>query len=310
MQKIKFEYKFTAIYILIGGLWIIFSDSMLASLIKDPEHLTTFQTYKGWFYVIITSVLFLIILRKHLKQQRRAEMRAKESDSLKTAFLRNISHEIRTPMNSIIGFSALLNEDNILETKKAEYLRIINNSSNQLLSIVNEILDISLIETGNLNVIEKKVSLNRMIDETYEYFRPLMKSSIEFMFHKALDDEHSIVLTDEIKVRKVLSNMINNALKFTDRGHILFGYSLVNREIKFFVEDTGIGIPQKFIPNLFDRFQKAEINPGKFYEGLGLGLSICKGNIELLNGKIWVESEPGKGSRFYFTIPYKPVTDN
>ena len=101
--------------------------------------------------------------------------------------------------------------------------------------------------------------------------------------------------------------MINNALKFTDSGQISFGYELEGDELKFFVEDTGIGIPEKFIPNLFNRFQKAEYDPGKFYEGIGLGLSVCKGNIEVMKGRIWVESEPGKGSKFYFTVPYKPV---
>ncbi|HLN54662.1 MAG TPA: ATP-binding protein [Bacteroidales bacterium] len=307
MQKLKFEYKFTAIYILLGCLWITFSDKILAALVTDPDLQTTFQTYKGWFYVIVTSVLFYFILKSHLTKQRNAELKAKESDLLKTAFLRNISHEIRTPMNSIIGFSSLLNEDNIPDSRKSEYLRIINSSSNQLLNIVNEILDISLIETGNLNVIEKKVNLNKLIDEVYQYFRPLMRNSIDFSQKKGLDDEHCNILTDELKVRKVLSNMINNALKFTERGHISFGYETDGNELKFFVEDTGIGIPGKFIPSLFNRFEKAEFNQGKFYEGLGLGLSICKGNIDLLNGKIWVDSEAGKGSKFFFTIPYKPV---
>lgn len=307
MQKTRFEYKFTAVYVLLGCLWIIFSDTILASLVKNPDLLTTFQTYKGWFYVLITSALFYFILKKHLTQQRNAERKAKESDLLKTAFLRNISHEIRTPMNSIIGFTTLLNENNIPDTKKSEYLRIIKSSSNQLLNIVNEILDISLIETGNLNVIEKKVNLNTMINEVYQYFRPIIKNSIDFLQTKGLNDEQCDVLTDELKIRKVLSNMISNALKFTEKGHILFGYTVEANELKFFVEDTGIGIPEKFRPNLFNRFEKAEFIPGKLYEGLGLGLSICKGNIDLMNGRIWVDSEAGKGSKFYFTVPYKPV---
>jgi len=302
----RFEYRFAAIYILLGGTWIIFSDELLASFIKDPELMTTFQTYKGWFYVLITSLLFFYILKGHISKLRKAENKARESDLLKTAFLKNISHEIRTPMNSIIGFAALLDGNNITESKKSEYLQIINNSSHQLLDIVNEILDISLIETRSLNVVEKKVSINRLIDEIHEYFRPLLRSNIDLLNHKGLDDEQATVITDGLKIRKILSNLINNALKFTERGHISFGYVLEENEMVFFVEDTGIGIPEKFRPNLFTRFQKAEYDPGKLYEGLGLGLSICKGYIELLNGRIWVDSEPGKGSKFYFTLPYKP----
>ncbi len=307
MSKTRFEYRFTAIYILLGGMWIIFSDELLASFIKDPEILTTFQTYKGWFYVLVTSLLFFYILKAHIGKLRAAENKARESDSLKTAFLRNISHEIRTPMNSIIGFSALLNENNISEGKKSEYLKVINGSSHQLLNIVNEILDISMIETGNLKVFEKKANINMIVDELDGYFRPLIKQNVVFKHTKGLDNEHSNTIADELKIRKVLSNMIDNALKFTEKGDVSFGYVLEENELIFFVEDTGIGIPEKFRPNLFNRFQKAESDPGRLYDGLGLGLSICKGYVELMKGKIWVDSEEGKGSKFYFTMPYNPV---
>ena len=310
MPKTRFEYKFTAIYIILGGAWIIFSDELLVSFIKDPALLTTFQTYKGWFYVLITSLLFYYILKGHIGKLRAAENKARESDLLKTAFLRNISHEIRTPMNSIIGFSSLLKENNLSEAKKVEYLQIINNSSHQLLNIVNEILDISLIETGNIIVLEKKVNMNMLVDEIDEYFRPLKKKNIVMKNIKGLNDERSNVITDEMKIRKVLSNMIDNALKFTEKGFISFGYVVEQKELLFFVEDTGIGIPEQFRQYLFTRFQKAEYDPSVLYEGLGLGLSICKGYIELLKGRIWVESSPGKGSKFCFTVPFKPVTDD
>lgn len=307
MQEIRFEYKITALYILIGGLWISFSDMLLGYFVRDSELLTTLQTYKGWFYVLITSILFYLILKRHLVRLREAELRARESDNLKTAFLRNISHEIRTPMNSIIGFAALLEEDGIPDKKKSEYLRTINNSSNQLLNIVNEILDISLIETGNLNVIEKQVFLNKVMEELHSFFKPLIKPGIEFNLEKGLADKDSFIISDELKIRKVLDNIINNALKFTNKGHISFGYKLKNNELEFYIEDSGIGINEKFLPNIFSRFQKAENALEKIYEGLGLGLSISKGNIDLLKGRIWVDSSPGKGSTFYFTIPYRLV---
>jgi signal transduction histidine kinase len=307
MQEIRFEYKITALYFLIGGLWISFSDMLLGSFVKDPELLTTLQTYKGWFYVLITSILFYLILKRHLVRLRDAEFRARESDNLKTAFLRNISHEIRTPMNSIIGFATLLNENDIPDIKKSEYLKTINTSANQLLNIVNEILDISLIETGNLGVIEKQVFLNKVMEELHSFFKPLIKPGIEFYLEKGLADKDSFIISDEIKIRKVLTNILNNSLKFTEKGQISFGYKLKQNELEFFIEDSGIGIPEEFIPNIFNRFQKAENPIEKLYEGLGLGLSISKGNIDLLKGKIWVDSSPGKGSTFYFTIPYRLV---
>ena len=307
MQEIRFEYKITALYFLFGGLWIFFSDMLLGYFVRDPELLTTLQTYKGWFYVLITSILFYLILKRHLVRLREAEFRARESDNLKTAFLRNISHEIRTPMNSIIGFATLLNENDIPAIKKSEYLKTINNSSNQLLNIVNEILDISLIETGNLGVIEKQVFLNKVMEELHSFFKPLIKPGIEFYLEKGLADKDSFIISDEIKIRKVLTNIINNALKFTEKGQISFGYKLKQNELEFFIDDSGIGIPEEFIPNIFNRFQKAENPLDKLYEGLGLGLSISKGNIDLLKGKIWVDSSPGKGSTFYFTIPYRLV---
>jgi signal transduction histidine kinase len=308
MTKIKFEYRITVLYILLGSLWILFSDELLFSMIKDPEVLTTMQTYKGWFFVLMSALVFYFILRTHLNRLRRAEFRARKSDALKTAFLRNVSHEIRTPMNSIVGFATLLYNDGIPIEKKSEYLKIISNSSKQLLDIVNEILDSSLIETGNLTVNEKKVDLNKLIDEVYLSFQPLTRPEVEFLVNKGMKDGDSLIITDELMVKKVLSNIINNAVKFTETGHIAVSYVVRDNEIEFSIEDTGIGIPAEFIPNLFTHFQKADTSKSQYYDGLGLGLSISKGTIDLLKGRMWAESSPGKGSVFYFTIPYKPVT--
>jgi signal transduction histidine kinase len=307
IKKIKFEYRITFLYLLFGGLWIIFSDKLLELMVHDSKLVFELQTYKGWVFVIVTSFLFYKLLKSHLQKLRIAEAKAKESDDLKTAFLRNISHEIRTPMNSIIGFSTLLNENDLTELKKAEYLKIINNSSNQLLNIVNEILDISMLETGNLTVVEKKVNLNQLFDDVYSFFSPLIKNEIDFSNYKDLEDSKSNILTDEGKLKKILTNLINNALKFTEKGHIRFGYRVNTNELLFFVEDTGIGIPEDFVPYIFSNFSKSEKNIAKLYGGLGLGLSISKGNVGLLKGKIWAESSSGKGSVFYFTIPYKPT---
>ena len=309
MQKLKFEYRIIIGYIIVGGVWILFSDKILIYFVRDPDLLTRLQTFKGWFYVLVTSVLFYLLLKSHLVKIRDAEQRAVNSDKLKTAFLQNISHEIRTPMNSIIGFSELLKDNKITELEKSQYLDMIAKGSDQLLDIVNEILDISLIETGNISVNKQKVNLNKLIDETYLIFRPLIKNEIYFSVTKGLSDNGENILTDVTKVRQVLYNLLKNAIKFTDNGHIKFGYSLADNELEFYVEDTGIGIDADLHNKIFELFHKVGHDNKRIYEGVGLGLAICKGNIELLHGRIWVDSKPFTGSKFYFTIPYEPVDE-
>jgi len=307
MQKLKFEYRIIAGYVLVGCLWILFSDKLLNYFIRDPDMLTRIQTFKGWFYVLITAILFYAILKSHLVKIRNAEQKAIESDRLKTAFLQNISHEIRTPMNSIVGFSELLKDKKLSESEKDQYLEMISKSSDQLLNIVNEVLDISLIETGNLSVNLRRVQLNNLMKEIYLSYKPLINKEISFTMSTGLSDTLSLILTDVIKIRQIISNLLNNAVKFTDKGHIGFGYTLEENELNFFIEDTGIGIPSDSHDKIFERFLKVGSDNERLYEGVGLGLAICKGNIDLLNGKIWMDSKPGKGSKFLFTIPYKPV---
>jgi len=307
MQKMKFEYRIIAGYVLVGCLWILFSDKLLNYFIRDPDMLTRIQTFKGWFYVLITAILFYAILKSHLVKIRNAEQKAIESDRLKTAFLQNISHEIRTPMNSIVGFSELLKDKKLSESEKDQYLEMISKSSDQLLNIVNEVLDISLIETGNLSVNLRRVQLNNLMKEIYLSYKPLINKEISFTMSTGLSDTLSLILTDVIKIRQIISNLLNNAVKFTDKGHIGFGYTLEENELKFFIEDTGIGIPSDSHDKIFERFLKVGSDNERLYEGVGLGLAICKGNIDLLKGKIWMDSKPGKGSKFLFTIPYKPV---
>lgn len=307
MQKMKFEYRIIAGYVLVGCLWILFSDKLLNYFIRDPDMLTRIQTFKGWFYVLITAILFYAILKSHLVKIRNAEQKAIESDRLKTAFLQNISHEIRTPMNSIVGFSELLKDKKLSESEKDQYLEMISKSSDQLLNIVNEVLDISLIETGNLSVNLRRVQLNNLMKEIYLSYKPLINKEISFTMSTGLSDTLSLILTDVIKIRQIISNLLNNAVKFTDKGHIGFGYTLEENELNFFIEDTGIGIPSDSHDKIFERFLKVGSDNERLYEGVGLGLAICKGNIDLLNGKIWMDSKPGKGSKFLFTIPYKPV---
>jgi CheY-like chemotaxis protein len=212
-------------------------------------------------------------------------------------------------MNSIVGFSQLLQDKTITETDKNEYLGMITKSSDQLLNIVNEVLDISLIETGNISINKKRVRLNSLLDEIYQSHKSQIKKNIEFSLTKGLSDQLSTILTDEIKVAQILNNLINNAIKFTDNGHIKFGYSLVNKEVEFFIEDSGIGIDNEFHDKIFERFLKVDKDNVRLYDGVGLGLAICKGNVDLLKGRIWLESKPGNGSSFFFTIPYEQIAE-
>ncbi|MDX1285155.1 MAG: ATP-binding protein [Draconibacterium sp.] len=303
----KFEYKVTLIYLLIGGAWIIFSDKFLLTITGDQEMLTEFQTYKGWFYVATTSVLLYFLLKKHLKRLRKAESKAVKSNRLKTAFLQNISHEIRTPMNSIVGFSELLKSEELSETETKQYIKLINRSSYQLLNIVNDLLEISMIETGNIKLNEKNFHLNSFLDELISTFIPLVKKDINFSVTKGLDDESCTIRTDDHKLRQVLNNLLTNANKYTDKGNIELSYKIEDKSIKFSVKDTGIGISKELQSQVFNRFHKVHDEKERLYDGVGLGLAICKGNIDLLKGEIGVESEPDMGSTFYFTIPFQPV---
>jgi len=304
MPKLKFEHSITLAYLIIGGIWILFSDKILLVFFRDSEVLTQMQTFKGWFYVLITGVLLYFFLKKHLIKIRKAEQKAIENDRLKTAFLQNISHEIRTPMNGIIGFAELLKNQDVPGEQKSGYVDVIIKSSEQLLKIVNQVLDISLIESGNTPVRESKIHLNNLIDEMYQAISGLITKEISLSIHKGLPKESCVIISDITKIKQVLQNLLNNAVKFTERGFIKFGYEVIENDIRFFVEDSGIGIEPSVHHSVFERFFQTEKGSEKLYDGVGLGLAICKGNVDLLNGKIWVESESGKGSKFFFTIPF------
>jgi PAS domain S-box-containing protein len=233
----------------------------------------------------------------------RAKEQAEESDNLKTAFLQNISHEIRTPLNSIIGFSSLLTEEDITREEIKTYTAIINHSGIRLIDIVTSVLDISRIQTGQVTVGHKTFAIGPVIARLLDHFTPLAaEKNIALSFHKP-KKELKTLCTDEAKLYQVLSNILHNALKFTAAGRIDFGYKILKTEIQFFVRDTGIGIRSEQFELIFGRFMQTELTPSKTYEGAGLGLAICKGLVELLGGRIWVESEIGKGATFFFTLP-------
>jgi len=234
-----------------------------------------------------------------------AKVKAEESDRLKTAFLHNVSHEIRTPMNAIIGFSALLNEPDTTEEERHQFIDIIFQSGNQLLSIINDIVDIANIESGQVKLKIKEINLNASLRSLNEQFSYKEKSDlISINLDTGLPDERATITTDSTKLIQILSNLINNATKFTKEGRIDFGYALKDGFLEFFVTDTGIGIPPEHHEKIFERFFQVDNVISRKFGGTGLGLSICKAYIELLGGRIWVSSNTGKGTDFRFTLPY------
>ena len=238
-----------------------------------------------------------------------AKEKAEESDRLKTAFLQNMSHEIRTPLNSICGFSEMLS-NNLNDIKRKQFTGIILSSSHQLLSIVNDILTVSALETKQETLNLEKVCVNSIINELHTIFnQQAIKKAVLLDAVQSLTDNQAEVYTDKPKITQILTNLISNALKFTEKGTIQFGYYQNNHELQFFVKDTGIGIDKTKFEIIFNRFVQADDNIRQDFGGTGLGLSICKGFIDLFNGRIWVESELGKGSTFNFTIPYTPISE-
>ncbi len=234
-----------------------------------------------------------------------AKEHAEESDRLKSAFLANVSHEIRTPMNGILGFAEILKEPKLTGKEQQEYIRIIEKSAARMLNIINDIVDISKIESGLMKVNAKESNVNEQIEHIYTFFKPEIEGKgMQFFFKNSLPLKEAILKTDHEKVYAILTNLVKNAIKFSDKGSIGLGYEKNGEYFEFFVKDTGIGIPKDRQKAIFDRFVQADISDKRAFQGAGLGLSISKAYVEMLGGKIWVESEVSKGSIFYFTIPY------
>jgi len=264
--------------------------------------------------IVLITVLFIYSLRKTVKlktwQLETALEKAQESDNLKSAFLRNLSHEVRTPMNGINGFSLLLQDDKLEPETRKRYTELVISSSQQLLSIVDNILAVSLLETKQEKLNVSNTNINEILEDLYSIFsKSLDEKNVRFSLKKYFSDKDAIIETDQTKLRQVLTNLIGNSVKFTSNGFINFGYKHKGSFLEFFIEDSGIGIDMKLKDQIFTLFSQEDNSNKRRYEGAGLGLSIAKGYTELLGGKIHFESEKSKGTTFYFTIPYKPTNE-
>ncbi len=261
------------------------------------------------------EVLGIVVLSRDITDRYEFEQvlqaqkeKAETSDKLKSAFLANMSHEIRTPLNAIIGFADLLKNKNINEAQKAKYIKYINSSGNTLLTLIDDIIDTAKIEAGQLKIRRGRVYLNRLLDEVYathkEIKNKLDKKNVELILVKEILDKNFSFYSDSHRLKQILTNLIGNALKFVDSGYIKFGYKKIDTLLRFYVEDTGIGIAKDKHSIIFERFGQVESSYKKNFKGTGLGLAITKKLVELLGGRIWLESEENSGAKFYFTLPY------
>lgn len=237
---------------------------------------------------------------------KKAKNKAEESDRLKTEFLNNMSHEVRTPLNGIIGFSQLLNLPDLKHQTLKYYIEIIQKSGNQLLMIINNIIEISKLGTGQVPLVEQELKLNAFLQNLYQMIKmEADEKKLQLHLNTVLPDDNCQIVVDKLKLYNILSALLQNAVKFTQNGAINFGYHVIGNTLEFFVTDTGIGIDKKQQDIIFIKFRQASSNLSREYGGLGLGLSIAKENAELMGGKIYVDSTLHKGSTFRVHIPYK-----
>lgn len=275
---------------------------------------------KYWESVLISpikndegKITNFIILSEDISERKKmereliaAKVKAEESDRLKSAFLANMSHEIRTPLNSILGFSDLLTDPNMDDKSRREFAGLISSSGSNLLSIINDVLDISKIEAGQIVFTMSQFSVQKLINSIKnEYAYKAGLKNIKLETDPTNPDQEIILVSDENRIKQVLVNFVGNALKFTEKGTIEIGVKLTGNNVQFHVKDTGIGIPKEFHDKIFDRFRQVEPANTRKYGGNGLGLAITKNLGELLGGQIWLVSEPGEGSTFYFALPDK-----
>ena len=276
-----------------------------AIVIQDYHNPNAYSENELKMLEFISNQISLSIQRqKSLLDLQHALIKAEASDKLKTAFINNISHEIRTPLNGILGFTEMsLNPDTTLEDHELFY-SVIKKSSKRLLNTITSYMDISMLVSGTMEVSRRPSNLDKLINEINIYFSEISTTKdIELIVHKPEFTEQMILNTDIEKLRKIISHLLDNAFKFTQKGKISFGYEIKDTDIQFFVSDTGTGIKTEALNIIFNAFMQADVSSTRGYEGSGLGLTIANGLVKLLGGKLRIDSERGRGSTFYFTLP-------
>jgi len=249
--------------------------------------------------------------RKKWEQElQEAKVKAEESDHLKSAFLANMSHEIRTPMNAILGFSELLKSDDVSEINRKEYIDLISAKGNDLMMIISDLIDISRIEAGDMKLASTEIRVNELVKEVFEQTsreKDIKEKDLVQIRKNISENEEPIIVSDKNRLRQVFTNLLSNAVKFTHEGFVEIGYKLNKQKVHFYVKDTGIGIDPDKHEVIFERFRQADDSTTRKYGGTGLGLAISRQIVGFLGGEIWVESKPGQGSSFWFSIPLKEI---
>jgi PAS domain S-box-containing protein len=240
----------------------------------------------------------------------KAKEQAEESDRLKTAFLNNISHEIRTPFNGILGFLSLLQDHDLPDDEREEFISIINQSADRLMNTINDIIEVSHIQSGIVKLEVRNTNIKQLTDKLIDKFGAFAENKgLEFSINNDIPNNITSISTDGTKLKTILTNLIGNALKFTRNGSVELCLKKENDILEFSVNDTGIGISENRQQIIFERFMQSNVSKTREFEGLGLGLTIVKEYVKMLGGKLWMESEEGKGTTFNFTIPYIDNTD-
>ena len=252
----------------------------------------------------------IALQRKMLEDElRQAKEKAEENERLKTAFLGNMSHEIRSPLNIILGYVQMLDKPQLCDEERRSYIRAINQSSEQLLEIINDILSMSKLETGQQQLQNQELNLNTLMEDTHTaYHGRAQRNNLRFHCYTPLPDEHVLMRSDETKIRQILNNLLNNAFKFTQEGMVEMGYRLYHDRLEIYISDTGIGIPEEYKERIFERFIQVENSNHRKYDGTGLGLSISRGLAHLLGGELRVHSRLGHGATFYLSLPASVIS--
>jgi signal transduction histidine kinase len=259
-----------------------------------------FDNYSGLLFSLLVIYSFIVAIKKnYIREYERAKM----SDQLKSAFVANMSHEIRTPLNAIVGFSSLMTDPDISDEDKKNFEEQIQRNSDYLLSLIEDIIDVSKIESNQLTIKPQEIDVIPLIRQITQSFQLTVPSVKNISIISSLTDDDLIVTTDKVRLEQILRNLLSNAVKFTDKGIIDVGCKKDHELFTFYVKDTGIGIHTEHQEVIFERFRKLENSKQHLYRGTGIGLFLSKQLVEMFGGKIWVESEVGKGSTFYFTIP-------
>lgn len=296
-----------------GGIWRkeLINKKKDGSQFWEAVTITSIKNERG----VVTNYIAIkenISERKAMEAELiKAKEKAEESDRLKSAFLANMSHEIRTPLNSIIGFSELLGDPDFDQDQKTEFIRTIVDNGNSLLSIISDIMDFSMLEAHQMKINREVFSTKKMLTDLQGDFRKkATNKGLDIRIGHLPETSDIKIESDLYRIKQVFNNLIGNSLKFTKEGYIEIGYQLNEQSIIFHVKDTGIGIPLAYHQSIFERFRQVDLEKTRKYGGNGLGLSISKNLVELLGGKIWVESEPEKYSNFFFTIPVNGLSHN